>query len=84
MVYCSLAEHTEIKSGLYTANYGQTAIQRQLNSFNCSKCLKQILAATRFFGYQTRHHANRDAQLCLAVLNRDFVPHCKRLRSDPC
>src|SRR6266849_2414434 len=32
--------------------------QRHLNTFHYSKCLKQISAATRFFGHQTRHHAS--------------------------
>ncbi len=26
------------------------------NSFNCTKCLKPISVAPRFFGHQTRHH----------------------------
>jgi hypothetical protein len=84
MVYYSLVDHTEIKRDLYTANYRQTIVQRHFNTFNCSKCLKQVLAATRFFGHQTRHHANHHARLCLAALNRDFVAHGKKLRSDPC
>ncbi len=51
------------------ANYRQTAVRRHLNSFNCSKRLKQIFAAIPFFGHQTRHHPNRDTELCLAAIN---------------
>ncbi|SRR5712691_1538488 len=45
-------------SSTFRTNQAHHSVQGHLNSFNCTKCLKQIFAPTPFFGHQTRHHAS--------------------------